>query len=144
KLGTFKVPTPPNVALLPGARIAPEASVTVLPPPIVPEPARVAPPATFTPLLAIKVAPLPIVSALLLAVTSPATVPVPFQLPPTEFSVTPMVPPERLIAPLPERTALPPTLPEPASVAALTETVLAEDSEPLTASVPPPLTSKLP
>ena len=91
----------------------------------------------FMPALAIS-SPEAIVNTLLLEVTSPATVPVPFQFPPVAASVPLIVPPERLMSPLPVTVALPPIRPAPASVAAVpTATLLAEASELLTVSVPP-------
>ena len=74
-------------------------------------------PDTFKPLVAVRFAPLPMVSVPLLDVTAPVTLPCPFQLPPVTPSVLPSVPPlVRLIVP-PFRVVAPDTEPLPPRVA---------------------------
>ena len=95
------------------------------------------PPVTFKPPLAVRLAPLPIVNVPLLEVTTPVTVPVPFQLPPVTPKVPLIRPDDMLIIPLPVKVALPLTVPEPVNVPAVaTATVLPDAVEPSNCNVP--------
>ena len=101
-------------------------------------PCAMVPPVTLRFPFAVRFAPAPMVRVPLLEVTNPVTAPVPFQLPPVTPSAPAMVPPARLMLPLPVSVALPLIVPLPASVPLVPiMTGLAAASEPLTCKVPP-------
>src|ERR1035437_9713973 len=106
---------------------------------LVPLPLAFVPPVTFKSPFAVRFAPEPMVNVPLLDVTSPVTLPDPFQLPPVTPSVPPMLPVlPKLITPLPVNVALPFTVPAPDKLPAVpTPTVLPDASEPSTCNVPP-------